>query len=240
MMRKKIIIVLLIALETAVIAVFARNPLRQSEQACMMDGLRYVIWPRCSVVLILLMCITFVLITSKRRNVIQIMKMNSRRKIWNKDCVNTLKISAIFSALVVVITLSICNVYYNGQLMNWSQRDSFYSQYIGRDLENVSIIKIILIAYLIIFLQTYFSLQWLLISKVIFYTDIWGLISLIIVGFNDLNDFGISILYGRFTVRRDLWFSLDFSNFLYLILLAVIILVSYFYGRFKAEKRDFL
>lgn len=237
---KKLLLLITIIMETVAIIVFARGPSLQSSEACMMDGFRYVIWSRCSVVLILLVCIFFLLMKRKNDNVMTIIKMKNRVAIWNKDCIYALKLAALFTLAIMLVTMCVCVVFYKGTWINWNQPDSYASVYTGQVLDDISISKMILLGYLIVFFQMYFSIQGLLLSNELWDNYIWGLIVLVIIGINDMNSQWFSLIYGRFTINRDQWLFFENKDINILFLFVIIIAAMYMFGRIMAKKREFL
>lgn len=237
---KKIILLVIVIMEIVAIAVFSRGPSMQSSAACMMDGFRYVIWSRCSVVLIVLICLYFLLTHRENDNVMTIIHMKNRVTIWNKECIHILKQSVVFTLVIMVVTLIMCSIFYKGNWINWNQSDSFATAYTGKAVNDISIIKMIILGYLIVFFQMYFSLQCLLLSNELWNNYAWGLAALVIIGVNDMNSQWIPLIYGRFTINREQWLFLRSSDICVIFQLVIIICIMYILGRVMARKREFL
>lgn len=237
--NKKFAIIVITIMGFIVIAVFARGPFIQRDNACVMDGLRYVMWSRCSVVLILLMCVGFIIIKQNEYNPMKIMKMNSRIHIWNVECFGAFIYALISSIIIIMLTIVYSLFLSGGVWMNWKNANSFSAIKLGMKLENTSVIEMIILCMLLLSLQGCISLWALMVSNEICNSYIWGLIVVLGIGINDMNGSWAPILYGRFMIQREQWLFMNNMEYIKIFILVCIFMLVNCVGIIFARKKEY-
>ncbi len=208
--------------------------------ACAADGIRYIAWERCRIPCVIWISISFILIRKESYNMMEVVLIGDRKKIWKKDVCQALLYSLVTSLVILVASLVVLYIVYGSNWMNWSAEDSFARAYTRMETVDYNVISMIVLMWLVYYMQIATALFIMLLGYYVFNNYIAGLIAVIAVGINDMRVLSFKLFFGRLAILREQWMFLKFKDmYIYIIMLLILILL-YYAGLRMSRKKEFL
>lgn len=208
--------------------------------ACAADGIRYIAWERCRIPCVIWISISFILIRKESYNMMEVVLIGDRKKIWKKDVCQALLYSLVTSLVILVASLVVLYIVYGSNWMNWSAEDSFARAYTRMETVDYNVISMIVLMWLVYYMQIATALFIMLLGYYVFNNYIAGLIAVIAVGMNDMRVLSFKLFFGRLAILREQWMFLKFKDmYIYIIMLLILILL-YYAGLRMSRKKEFL
>ena len=208
--------------------------------ACAADGIRYIAWERCRIPCIIWISISFILIRKESYNLMEVVLIGDRKKRWKKDACQALLYSLVTSLVILMASLVVLYIVYGSNWMNWSAENSFAKAYTRMETADYSVICMIVLMWLIYYMQITTALLVMLLGYYVFNNYIAGLIAVIAVGINDMRVLSFKLYFGRLAILREQWLFLNFKDMYIYIIMLLILIVLYYAGLCISRKKEFL
>lgn len=220
---------------------FATSFIKYPGEKCLLDGLRYITSAVNISKIIALFEIYYLYVTRDDFQVTKVLKMKSRRELWNKQIKTSFWISFGLCIYVLIITMSFamfnCK---DGGLINWNQSNSSYALQSMGNTSNISFAIVFLKALMILMMQTVvcFSFSQL----IIWITDLRILPLIFIIGaaINDIHATYVPLFFSRFNYIITDWGTNSLNSMNAIIRLFIIALCIYCCGYIYSEHREFI
>lgn len=227
-----------------VVTVFCLNPYAKAvtvnARACGADAIRYIAWERCRIPCIIWISMSFILIRKDSYNLMEVVLVGDRKKIWKQDVWQVLLYSLITSVVILVFSLIATYVIYGNNWMNWAADDSFARTYTKMQVVDYNVISMVALMWLMYYMQIVTALFIMLLGYYYFNNYIVGLIAVIAVGINDMRELSFKLFFGRFSILREQWLFLKVKDMYIYIIMLIVLIVLYYTGLYISRKKEFL
>ena len=220
---------------------FAASFIKYPGEKCILDELRFITNAVNISKIIALFEIYYLYVTRDDFQIMKVLKVKNRRRLWNKQIKTSFCISLGLCTFVLIITMSFAMFYCkDGGLINWNQFNSSYALQSMGKTSNISFVIVILKALMILMMQTVvcFSFSQL----IIWITDLRFLPLIFIIGaaISDIHPTYVPLFFSRFNYIITDWGTNSLRSINAIVRLFIIALCIYCCGYIYSEHKEFI
>lgn len=215
----------------------------KEETACVLDICRYMLSGKCIGKIAIVISLYYVFFSKNDYAVMIILRQQSKKAVWNRQCAAIVVITAVVTALAFIYAVILGTVFHGSNFNNWYCADSLLSQTVTK-FYSITYYNTTAAALFVMILQ--FFLQ-LLVTLLLMAAGFWFFNHYIVplavvvgVAANDSYSYFVPVFFRRFALLPDGWFHMKTEYAFYYIVMIIIAAALYCAGRYFSERREFI